>query len=197
MCPDRQLLSVYLDGELPSPWKEKMENHLAGCEECSSLLEQFRACSGILHEDSAARAGGLEQLAMLAAKDRALKNLSPHLVRPITRPSVWRRTVSLPLPAAAAAAAIFVFAFVFAIMRPIGAVNAPEEQLPTMASADSTINLDNVIPASDLIGVMQYLGKQDNSDYMIINLPEAGNFTSAGEPLIIKAADYSRRVGAR
>jgi hypothetical protein len=44
---------------------------------------------------------------------------------------------------------------------------------------------------------MQYLGAQDNSDYMIINLPEAKNFTSAGEPLIIKAADYSRRAGAR
>ena len=165
------------------------------------MLERFRACSSILREAPAAQADttGGEDLAMLAAKGRVFKNLPPHLgaVRPAARPSVWRRTVSLPLPAAAAAAAIFVFAFVFAITRPFGAATAPDQQSQAMASADSTINLDNIVPASDLMGVMQYLGKQDNPDYMIINLPEARTFTSAGEPLIIKAADYSRRADAR
>jgi len=45
VCPDRQLLSVYFDGELPSPWKEKMEAHIAGCPACGRRLEEYRRAS--------------------------------------------------------------------------------------------------------------------------------------------------------
>ena len=42
MCPDPQLLSIYMDGELPSPWKEKMEAHLAECPECKKRFDNFK-----------------------------------------------------------------------------------------------------------------------------------------------------------
>jgi anti-sigma factor RsiW len=45
MCPDRQILSVYLDEELPSPWKEKMEAHVSSCAECQAVLEKYQAVS--------------------------------------------------------------------------------------------------------------------------------------------------------
>ena len=30
-CPDKDLYSAYVDGELQSPWKEKIEAHLVSC----------------------------------------------------------------------------------------------------------------------------------------------------------------------
>jgi anti-sigma factor RsiW len=186
MCPDRQLLSVYLDGELPSPWKEKLEAHLAFCAECASQLEQFRECSSRLQEDV---------LDFVNAKDRVFQNLSPALSVP--RPILWRRSISLPLPAAVAAAAIFVVAFIFALSRPFVPQAAPAS---VMASVDSEMEsgVQNIIvPASDMTGILRYLGQQDGSEYMIITLPEGRNFISTGEPLIIKAADYTRGTGAR
>jgi anti-sigma factor RsiW len=45
-------LSAYLDGELPPEGEAAVRAHLAGCEECSRRLRQYRALDGLL--------GGLE-----------------------------------------------------------------------------------------------------------------------------------------
>jgi len=42
MCPEPQLISIYLDNELPSPWKEKLESHLAECSSCREKLDGFK-----------------------------------------------------------------------------------------------------------------------------------------------------------
>jgi hypothetical protein len=49
--------------------------------------------------------------------------------------------------------------------------------------------LETMVPASDLSGILQYLG-DDSPDIVIIRLPESRSFMSSGEPAIIKAADY-------
>jgi anti-sigma factor RsiW len=192
MCPDSQLLSVYFDGELPSPWKEKIEVHITSCPECASLLEKFRICRDSFQETSPNAE---------AAKERVMQKLSPYLNSPIPTapllalPKVRHRYITLPLPAAVAAVAIFIFAFIFALVRPF----APDST-PVISSTDSTINLDvqNIVPAADMSGVLQYLGQQDSSDFLIIRLPESRNFTISGDPMIIKASDYpDRRVGSQ
>ncbi|MBU1079772.1 MAG: zf-HC2 domain-containing protein, partial [Spirochaetes bacterium] len=35
MCPDRELLSAWADGEVPSPWRETIDRHVAACESCA------------------------------------------------------------------------------------------------------------------------------------------------------------------
>ncbi len=45
-CPDTDLYSAYVDGEIPSPWKEKLENHLSACERCRQIEQKYRR----LHE---------------------------------------------------------------------------------------------------------------------------------------------------
>jgi hypothetical protein len=64
-------------------------------------------------------------------------------------------------------------------------------------AATGTIDMQGIVPVSDMNGVLQYLGNQDTADIMIIRLPESRNFSSSGEPTIIKAADYSRRRGSQ
>jgi hypothetical protein len=187
MCPDRQILSLYFDGELPSPWKEKMENHLESCAECRNRLETYRGfslASGTIGED-----------AIGAARDRVWSRLSAPLpVKPAeskgffpAKEGFWNRSVTLPFPAAAA---IFIIIAFFAILtlKPRGTV-----RIADISPVASTIGMDvqDIAPVSDMSGVLQYLSSQDTSDFVIIRLPESRNFSSFGEPALLKAADYS------
>jgi hypothetical protein len=179
MCPDREILSVYLDGELPSPWKKKLESHLEGCVRCRERLEAYRAVQRVILDGPAS--GVME-----AAKERVRAGLEKR-AGPWLRyrsAGIWRRRVTVPLPAAVAAAAVFVVILALAwIRRP--ALRDPE----TAVAAE--IDMRGIIPVSDMSGVLQYLGGDDTGNYVILRLPESRSFTSAGEPLIIKEADYT------
>jgi anti-sigma factor RsiW len=180
---------VYFDGELPSPWKERMEIHVASCTKCASQLVKFSVCSKRLREEA------VKYSYEEATKERIFKSLATYFER--RKPTFWSKSISLPLPAVAAAAMIFILAFIFMLAHPFSPVQMI--QSTSMASVESGVETDvqNIIPVADINGVMQYLGQQNGSDYMVIRLPEIKNFVSSGEPLIIKAADYPRRVGAR
>jgi hypothetical protein len=180
MCPDREILSVYLDGELPSPWKEKLESHLEGCARCRERLEAYRTVHRLVHDGPAADV-------VEAAKERVRAGLEK---RTGTGPrlryrsaGILRRRVTMPLPAAVAAAAVFVVVLALAWLgRP--ALRNPETALA------AEIDMRGTIPVSDMNGVLQYLGGEDAGNYVILKLPESRNFTSTGEPLILKEADY-------
>ena len=136
ICPDSQILSIYLDGELPSPWKEKMESHLEQCSGCRGKLENFKRLHGRLLADGLPANGLLEKNmpaahdssildpAAEAAKNKVWQNLqsgqclrnettvmSTSFNRNLSMPNaagLWRRRLSIPLPAAAAAAVILI-----------------------------------------------------------------------------------------
>ena len=179
-CPDRQLLSIYFDGELPSPWKETMERHLNGCPSCAQQINEFNRLRRSLSDSPSEAAIG-------AAQDRVWQQLGLGTrkgARVMRFGGLWQRRISIPLPAAAAAAVLLVaLAVFFAIRTPVPAA------MPLMA-----FETPGIIPVSDMEDVLQYLGSRDNSDVVIIRLPESRDFVSYGEPAIIKAADYNRRT---
>ncbi|MDR0878160.1 MAG: hypothetical protein LBN21_08915 [Treponema sp.] len=196
MCPDHQILSVYLDAELPSPWREKMESHLAQCETCREKLAAYRLVRSLEFPEAA-----LQQ-----ARDRVWKNLqAAGSTYPETKGKrfaetgnarypetavFWRRNVSLPFPAAAAAAALLLIALAALWLRlPAGESDTRD----TAIAASENLDMRGIAPVSDMSGVLQYLGSKDSGDYVILRLPESRNFMTSGEPAIIKAADYSRR----
>ena len=194
-CPDRQLLSVYFDGELPSPWKEKMESHIAGCPACAQRLEAYRRVSG-------AAAGEKPSLAGLeSARERVWQKLEPvwgadtppSRPRAVRRDTVWRRKIAIPLPAAAAAIVLMAALAFLVVMR---VTNTEGISGMTFAS-DAEIDTPGIIPVSDMEDVLQYLGSRDNGDIIILRLPESRSFVNYGEPAIIKAADYSRAAPGR
>lgn len=144
MCPDPQLLSVYYDGELPHPWKGKMESHLEQCPRCRQKLENFSLLSRcnrkIMAQAGALTAGpqaaglqaaGTEGSALervwkkiaeetgigaLITEDNQAKNTDHNYqVMRYSDPNIWRRKVILPLPAAAAAAAVILIVAVAAL----------------------------------------------------------------------------------
>jgi anti-sigma factor RsiW len=192
MCPDPQLLSVYMDGELPSPWKEKMESHLSVCPKCREKLESYKR----LFNKTAISAEEAEQAAMEDAKNRVWRNLEPLVSegyfrsrrRFQSRDGIWRKRVSIPLPAAAAAAVILTILTALVIRG--GQVNPINQTADANMILASEEDMPGVFPA-DMNGVLQYLGS--DGDILILKLPESRHFVSFGEPAIIKAADYSRR----
>ena len=50
ICPDTSLYSAYVDGEVPSPWKEKLEEHLASCEKCRAVESRYRTLRGAMRQ---------------------------------------------------------------------------------------------------------------------------------------------------
>ena len=51
-CPEKDLHSIYLDGELPEEFLKEYENHVAGCEKCKAELEKLRKVSVPFREDA-------------------------------------------------------------------------------------------------------------------------------------------------
>ncbi|GHV82085.1 hypothetical protein AGMMS49991_06430 [Spirochaetia bacterium] len=197
MCPDRQILSVYFDGELPSPWKEQLESHLHSCPQCRADFEQIRRISAFITGNETAGSAALTSVTA-AAQERVWQNLAnrgkaPESGRPDRSPGrrerLWSRSVRIPLPAAVAAAALLIITFTLAVFNFTG--RSGQEQDSAMA-AGMNLDLQGILPVSDMNGVLQYLGNEDTGDIMIIRLPESKSFMSAGQPTIIKAADYSR-----
>ena len=183
MCPDPQMISLYHDGELPSPWKEKLEFHMADCSGCRERLEWLRRLSDVLSEGADCSAD--------SARRRVWQRLRSPAAAPawIRSQPIWNRSVRVPLPLLLAAAALILALGVFFVRSPRTA--------PPAHSALSALDMQTVVPVADLNSIWQYLGNDDSGDIVIIRLPESRSFNSYGEPAIIRAADYGGKKGER
>jgi anti-sigma factor RsiW len=180
-CPDREVLSVYFDGELDSPWKEKLETHLETCGPCRARLEAYR----LARETFAP--GAIPGYA--ASMERVWNRVAPSFAKaagpkkPTAGRRFWTASVRLPLPLAAAAGLALVLAVAaLAALRIPRAASEP--QLAGMHVQDLT-------PIQDMASLLSYLDSVDAPDMVIINLPNT-TFKSADEPQMLRAADYTR-----
>ncbi|MHC6202845.1 anti-sigma factor family protein [Breznakiellaceae bacterium SP9] len=180
MCPNRQILSVYFDGELSSPWKEKMEAHLCSCPDCASQLEKYQRSRVMLSVQTHYIEGSES-----AAKERVWTALAAAPPQG-TPKSFWQRKIAIPLPAAAA---------ILAILLGVLLTRLPQDSTTAIAAneAPGTNALQDASGLSNMNEVLQFLGDRDTEDIMVIRLPESRRFSSSGDPTIIKASDYSRR----
>ncbi len=51
-CPEKDLHSIYLDGELPENFLKEYESHIASCEKCRAELEKLRKVSAPFREQA-------------------------------------------------------------------------------------------------------------------------------------------------
>jgi anti-sigma factor RsiW len=195
MCPDRDLISAYVDGEVPSPWRERLEEHFASCSDCAALLTSYSGLGERLRADSVEEPAA-EAAAVARGRSRldALLAGRPELLSPARRPSrlfdpsVWRRSVSLPLPLALAAALLVLFlggaASVLAFKPSVGRV-----AIQTVASSEIApppMGAQQAQPAS-MDELLRYLSSGDGQVTLTINLPTGTTFGSAGKPVIMRA----------
>jgi len=192
MCPDPRLLSIYIDGELPSPWKEKLQDHFAQCPACKEKVEKFRQLHAIFEKDKSENRAFTEIPGQ--AKMRVWENFETRQgFKP--RQNVWRRRLSIPLPAAAAAALIILLLAVFWLRIGSDHPESADKSNFILASEMERIEeVPGIIPAADISGVLQYLNPAGSgTNIIILHLPENQSFFRAGEPEIIRAADFTRR----
>ena len=195
MCPDRDLVSAYIDGEVPSPWKERLEEHFASCTECAALATRYRELGQALC------AQGAEAAALVAAKERGrvrldgLLSSAPegssgglrHAAAQLHAvPRLRNRTISLPIPIAAAAAIL--------VLLLGGTTAALALRTNAKGSAVQAAVASGVIalpaktqaqPAS-MDELLRYLDSSDGQITLTINLPSSTTFGSAGKPVIMR-----------
>ncbi len=51
-CPEKDLHSIYLDGELPENFLKEYESHVASCEKCRAELEKLRKVSAPFRQEA-------------------------------------------------------------------------------------------------------------------------------------------------
>lgn len=105
ICPENDIHSVYLDGELNSPYKEQYLEHLQKCESCTEKLNKLKSVQGILREDSKNISLSDEQLAESYQKLSTLLKFRDVTKKSTNSPLVFLNKV---IPAMAAALIIAV-----------------------------------------------------------------------------------------
>lgn len=178
MCPDEQLLSVYLDKELPEPWASKLKEHLELCSSCKLKYQALERVSNLLKDTP-------ENSAFVS--DRVWQQLEQTVESLQPLPTIWRKPVYLPLPLAVAAA------FVFALLSFI-VLRGNTSKAPAVMTELRT-NVEQAIPVNSMAEVLQYLDAQGSqAEVIVVRLPETQTFTPVGQPELIKAVDYNGRT---
>ena len=169
-CPENDIHSIYLDGELPENFVKDYEEHVASCDKCRAKLEKLKAVRAVFAADSKSldvdavfKAQSFERLQSRLRFSRVVKASEPNK-------NIVRMKTFVPL-AAAAAAVIFAF-FVPIRMNGAGAVKGVDESV----LAVSNIKAQKPIADSGIIvngGIQQV------------------SFDKKAEPsLAIKASDF-------
>jgi hypothetical protein len=195
MCPDKQLLSVYYDGELPSPWKEKMDAHCASCPDCQAAVSSYGKLSSLLKLPVS------EEAPSPAARMRmgeALRSLQSRTA-PSRGRRVFMRRVAVPLPFAVAAAAALVFAFA-ALLTQGGNIG----RIPEADTVAESINLESeeMRQVGSIDDALRFIENNEffagpQSSYVIMRLPENKTFYNFGSPQIQNVAGNPQRGGGR
>ncbi|MCL2805060.1 MAG: hypothetical protein FWD26_03875 [Treponema sp.] len=162
-------------------------------------LNKFKMLKETFKKDEAA---GINE-----AKDRVWQSFDKKrnfMERP-SRPrsyNLMHRRISIPLPAAAAAAVLIALLAMF-WTRGTGNNNsgsmmaqvesAERSNFALAADMDYIEEIPGIIPVADMGGLLQYLTPNVGTNIIILQLPESQNFSRAGEPAIIRAADFSRQ----
>ncbi len=182
MCPDREILSAYLDGEVEPPWDRGIEEHLLDCQTCRLRLARLEETRRILQT-----APLPDVKAPMERVRRAL--LAQSMRRPLVLP-VWRRSMTVPLPLAAAAVVLVLLLSAFlavSLLRPnVGVVRI------TKGPAGGT-EIQIAAPLGTLEGFLKSVDTQESGGEAVIKIPKSIRLMPNGEPLMGKAGDFLRK----
>lgn len=210
MCPEPGLVSAWVDGEVPSPWKERISAHVASCPDCAARVARYRKLSGLLaSEGSCDEASVLARLEARLGKRLDVRKaeggtasparpaaasglreapdvLSVQDPRPYGGPGKghsWNRSIPLPLPVAIAAAAAFLF---FAGVTASTFLRPANPAVRTLAASEIQPQGSQT---DNMEALVHYLESQNAQVNLTIQLPTGTTFDSSGKPFVVKATD--------
>lgn len=167
-CPENDIHSIYLDGELPQNFAKDYEAHLASCDKCRAKLAKLKA----VHEAFAADARSIEvsDEFKAASFERLQSRMRFSKVVSASQPNKNIVRVKNFVPLAAAAAAVF------ALMLPVKMKTAQKSGVDESVLAVSSVKAQKPIADSGIIvdGGIQTVSFNKNAE----------------APLSIKASDF-------
>jgi anti-sigma factor RsiW len=182
MCPDREVLSAWLDGEVESPWDRALEEHVRSCPDCRARLERLEAVRRSLLESPVPD--------WRPAMERVRSSLvSRGLAQEKTVP-VWRRRVSLPVPLAVAAGLLVML---LAGALAVSVVRSSFGMVRITRHGSSGTEIRIAAPVSDLESLLRSVDKDTASPEDVITLPKDVQLLPVGEPRMGKEAEFLRR----
>ncbi len=168
-CPENDIHSIYLDGELPQNFVKDYEAHLASCPKCAAKLEKLKAVHEAFKADARSievsddfKAASFERLQSRMRFSKSVRTAEPSK-------NIVRLTSFVPLAAAAAA--------VFALLLPL-----------RMKAAQSHKNFDESVLAVSAVKPNKAIA--DNDIIVDGSLSNVALSKNAEAPLTIKASDF-------
>lgn len=182
MCPDREILSAWLDGEINAPWDRELEVHVGSCPSCRARVEQLEGVRRALLEAATPdwRPAMERVRSSLVSRGLASERATP----------AWRRRVSLPLPLAIAAAALVM---VLAGALAVSVIRSSFGMLRITRQGSGGTEIRIAAPVSDLESLLQTIDKDTGSPEGVITLPKDVQLLPVGEPRMGKETDFTRR----
>ncbi len=106
-CPNKDLYSAFVDGEVPSPWKEKLESHLEICAECRKTAESYKSLKEKIKNSTTPEINLEDSFARFESRklSKAIREEGKE-----KKPNWFTSSIKIPIPAFAAAA-LFLFVF--------------------------------------------------------------------------------------
>jgi len=185
MCPEDKLLSAFYDGEVTSPWKEKIEGHLKVCDKCRLVVGNFSSQSDFLQSDS-------EPEVTTSFND--IQKLIRH--KNNTSRGVFDFTpLKKPIfPIAAAAAAVLAFFLGFGLSGNPGP-GASYSEMPLAVSDGWSVPPGNLtIPGENMESMKSLINPSDSSMFnqeTSLILPGDLSLAFHGDPQLLKSASYA------
>jgi predicted anti-sigma-YlaC factor YlaD len=181
MCPDREILSAYLDGEIGAPWNKAIAEHVASCQKCSGVFARLEQTRHALQSEPL-----LDWKEPMERVRRAIISRVP----PVPRAApVWRRHVVVPLPVAAFAA-VLVLCLGIALAVSLGRANIGFVRI-TKAPAGGT-EYQFAIPADKVEALLRSVGGGDSSAEAVMTLPKHVRLIPVGVPQMGRETEFPR-----
>ncbi len=192
MCPDERLICVHVDGELESPWRERLEKHLAACSRCAGIERSYRSLSTRLVSGAMTLPGEAEALARLHAAGPGIATGDGG------RPAIRLRTIPfseryirISAPIATAAALLVV------VLAGVVASTFVPRPGATFSPAPMVAGITSYAPGESFEELVRSVAGGEDQTTLVIHLPERSDFASRGEPVLMTVSSKSGTYGTR
>ena len=176
MCPERALLSPYVDNELDPRKARRVEAHVAGCDGCRQRLRAYQRVSHALLESN--------EPDVHAAGDRVWRRLDLALQAARRQASFWTRGVQVSAPVAVAA--MVGVTLLITSVALWARINDTRSELANLDAAGvSPVIGSAVIEAGPTRGAI------------VIQLPAESQFLQLGTPAILREAELAQVAGLK
>jgi hypothetical protein len=184
MCPDSKLLSAFYDGEVASPWKEKIEEHITECAQCGVVIDGFSGQSEFLQSDKEPEfSSSFAEVQMLIRHKNNVRIESSSVS--------FFRVPAMPMAAAAAAVLAFFFGF---LMAGTTGPSASFTEIPLAISEGWSVPPgDLVIPGEDLEAMLTMIEQSSGALFnqeTSMELPVNLSLAHLGDSALVRTAAY-------